>query len=342
MLARPASIPYRSFMSIDRNGGLARRRQRAQWAGAVLVGMGLATLPVFGGAVVLMLAVSRVVGLPLGVLVAIPVVIALGAAVVLMQAVGERPAARPMTLVGAALFSAGAVAQVVVSALALVPQGYHPLVWMLGLVAGMVGAVLCLGAWVRTDAVGRGSRSVDERATGGVRRVGLAAAAASAACLGVAVLVSVDALEWGPRSQTEGLGLDDVFAQLSEGDVASAQAGLAIGLSLAFALCAAPWIAALVMRRQSPRDGVRAVIVTTLIAIGGIVVMQTLGGFSLGMSIADTLPPFTGSQSPQWLVFFPVGTLLACLGVTLALGWARVPDAPVQSAPGLRTPVRIR
>lgn len=299
------------------------------------MGVGLATLPAFGGALYLTDAVPSVVA-------AIPVAIAVGAAAVLLQAVSQRPTARPMTVAGAVLFSLGAVAQVVASALAATPQGYSPLLWMLGVIAVMVGAVPCLGAWLRSGPAGREPSGGDERASGGARCVGLAAAAASAACLGVAVLVTVDALEWGPRTQTEGLGLDDVFALLSEGDVASAQAGLAIGLSLAFAFCAAPWVAALVMRRQSPRDGVRAVIVTTLIAIGGIVVVQTLGGFSLGMSIADTLPPYTGSQSPQWLVFFPVGTLLACLGVTLGLGWARVPDAPVQSAPGLRTPVPIR
>lgn len=341
MLARTASIPYRSFMSIDRNGGLARRRQRAQWAGAVLTGMVLATLPGFGGALYLTVAVSSAATILPSVLAAIPVAIAVGAVVVLLHAVSQRPTARPMTVAGAVLFSLGAVAQVGASALAATPQGYSPVLWMLGAIAGMVGAVLCLGAWIRTGPAGRESFGGDERTSGGARRVWMAAAISSVACLGVAALVTVDALEWGPRSQTDGLGLDEILARLNEVDVASARAGLAIGLALAFALCATPWLAAWLMRRRSPRDGVRVVSVTALVAVGGIVLMQTLGSFSLGMSIADTLPPYVGSQSPQWQVFFPIGTLLACVGITLALGWARAPAAPAQSAAGLRKPVPI-
>lgn len=329
-------------MSIDRNGERERRGQRAQWAGAVLVGVGLATLPVMGSAMVVVDALMGGVGASRLALLSIPVLIALGAAAVLMHSVLQRPRARAITVWGAAMFSVGAVSQVVSIGLAATPLGYSPLLWVLGLVVGAVGATLCLAAWVRTGTAGGRADTHSEPPPTRGSRVRVVVAISTLACLAMAALVTVDALEWGPRSQTEGLALDEIFARLSEGDVASARAGLAFGLTSAFALCSAPGIMAFVARRWGSVDAARAEIVTTLIAIGGIVVMQTLGGFSLGMSIADTLPPYTGSQSPQWLVFFPAGTLLACLGVTLALGWARVPDAPVQSATGLRTPVPIR
>ncbi|MGY6498269.1 MAG: hypothetical protein ACXIUP_08580 [Microcella sp.] len=329
-------------MSIDRDEAFARRRQQAQWAGAVLVGVVLFTVPGLGGAYYLLEPLSAATGVSLWVLSLIPSALAGGAAGLLMRAVLRRPRGGRLAVTGAILVSAGAIVQVGVGIDFGAVGGGILAAWPLAFIVIVSGAVLCLTVWIRSapssaTELGEGAGGVSATSA----RLWAATALASAACLGTLALVTVDALVWGPRSQTGGLELGEIFARLSEGDVASARGGLIVGLVLAIALCAAPWGVAALMRRSPVRDARRMVAAAALVAIGGIVVAQTLGTFSLGMSIADTLPPYTGSQSPQWMVFFPLGGLLACVGVTLALGWARVPDSSAPSARGLREPAPI-
>lgn len=325
-------------MSMDRERSLALRRRRAQWAGAVLVALVIGTLPAFGGVAYLALTLRDAADVPFAASYSVIGLLTVAAAAVLLQSVLARPAARPVTIVGAASVCAGAAAIVWSSApLATgIVDGF--VVWQAGVVVALVGTVMCLSAWLRTAALDRVLQHGDGLTRWDARQVRTATVLATVACLAMAVVVTIDALEWGPRSQTEGLALGEILLQLSEADRTSGVASLVMGVGLAFAFSAVPMLVAVGMRRRAAIDRMRAVISVALVTVGGIVMVHTLGTFSLGMSIADTLPPYAGSQSPQWQVFFPAGTVLACLGIVLALGWARASEAPPQPVVHEREP----
>ena len=316
-------------MSIDRERSLAFRRRRAQWAGAVLVALVIGTLPAFGGLAYLALTLRDAADVPFAASYSVIGLLTVAAAAVLMQAVLARPAARPVTIVGAAGVCLGAVAIVWSSAPLATGIVVGFVVWQVGVVVALGGAVMCLSAWLRTAALDRALLRGSELTPWDARHVRTATVLATVACLAMAVVVTIDALEWAPRSQTEGLALGEILPQLNEADRTSGAGGLVMGIGLAFAFSTVPVLVAFGMRRRAAIDRMHAVISVALVTMGGIVVAHTIGTFGLGMSIADTLSPYVGSQSPQWQVFYPAGTVLACLGIVLALGWARAPAQPV-------------
>jgi hypothetical protein len=56
-----------------------------------------------------------------------------------------------------------------------------------------------------------------------------------------------------------------------------------------------------------------------LLALGFVVLGQGFATFGLGMAIADTLPPYTGSRSLAWTVYAALGATAGLIGAFLAL-----------------------
>jgi len=78
---------------------------------------------------------------------------------------------------------------------------------------------------------------------------------------------------------------------------------------------------------RTDRDVARLTGVLGLLAVGGVVFFQGWATFSIGMSIADTLPPFAGGRSAVWSLYAAAGATAGLIGVLLAL-------APAPGEPG--------
>lgn len=140
------------------------------------------------------------------------------------------------------------------------------------------------------------------------KHVGTTVAAATVALAALLVLGAVDLLVWSPLARTEGLRLDEIYAGLSAPDRILGISHIVLWVVFWFAAAATFAVAMTIAGR---RRGVsrRTVVTIALGLAAAIVFFQFWAGFSLGMSIADTLPPYRGGISGFGYLYALVGQL---------------------------------
>lgn len=330
-------------MSMNRDS-IAARRRRAQWGGALLAAVTVVMTPPLGvGSYVLSVAAAGYsldgTGVePLGVALvggAIVVAFVIGSALIISALVG-RPTPRPVTtagavavIVGTALFCALPLAPNAVFSLFGFP--YLVVIALLGF-----GAIACASAWMRSS-----PGSPDSRAEGGGR---LIVALVSATLIPLSLLATglVEAFVWGPESQTDGLTATEVWAALSAGDAAAARGGIVSWAVISVLLALLPLFVVAVTRRTpdaSPVERRRATVIAGLYAGGMVATLHWVGTFSLGMSIADTLPPYAGSLSGPGVALIGLGSFLLA-GAVFATLVVRPAPRPQSSLLQNVTPTR--
>lgn len=334
-------------MSIDRDSRAARLR-RAQWGGALLAAVAVVMTPPLGaGSYTLSIVATSylldddVSGEPRlslmgGALIgAIALALLVGSALIVSALLG-RPRPRPITMAGAvslivgtALFTALPLAPGFVFSLFGVP--YLVVFALMGF-----GASACVSAWSRRESRDEVPR---EESPGGIVSV---LVATTLLPLIVLALGLVEAFVWGPASQTEGLTAAEVWAALNPADASLAVANIVGWAVIGALLSLLPLVVAVLTRRRPEATPARrrsAIIVSGLFAGGMVASLHWVGTFSLGMSIADTLPPYTGSLSVpgEGLLFAGSVLLASALCATLA---ARPASRPPSSRLPEVTPAR--
>lgn len=256
-----------------------------------------------------------------------PVVFVLGAATagvaLLWAAVLRRPRVHPLSVlvvvaltIGSLLVALWPISLVVVDefANALLLGG------MLLLVIGVVGALI---VWGVTPSDKR--QRAAPRPPGRRLRSAWVALAFSLALIGVIVVGLIEGLIWGIEHQAGGMPAADVYAALSDYDRV---AGIVSVLIWAAVWSLGPLALILVRlwavrRGDADHDIARLVGVLGLLGVGATVFFQGWATFSIGMSIADTVPPYTGSRSVFWFVYASLGVTAGLVGLLLALAPTR-------------------
>lgn len=151
------------------------------------------------------------------------------------------------------------------------------------------------------------------------------------AALAVAV-GGIDLLVWSPLAQAPGYTLEEIWAALSPADRARGL-GLAAGWIVLWSIAAILYVVgAAAMLGREARPATRYLVCGGLLVTAGAVFFQFWAGFSIGMSIADTLPPYTGGGSGVrvWYAMAGQASLVAALLLGVAPRAARVtaPAAP--------------
>lgn len=267
-----------------------------------------------------------------------PVLFVVGAAVagiaLLWAAVLRRPRIHPMSLLVVLALSAGSVL------IALWPVAIDrpdPLAsTMLGggallLVLGAIGALVVWGATPAEK-----WRPLPRGASDRPGRSGPVTLAASLAMVGVIVLGLVEGLVWGVQDQAGGIPAAAVYAALTDLDRVYGIANVLVWAAIA---SVGPLVLILVRHRALVRGEAESAVTRLVgvlgrLGVGATVFFQGWATFSIGMSIADTLPPYTGSRSTLWFAYSSVGTIAALTGLLLALApTARTSgSAPVRAA----------
>ncbi|WP_168915217.1 hypothetical protein [Microcella flavibacter] len=267
-----------------------------------------------------------------------PVLFVVGAAAagiaLLWAAVLRRPRIHPMSLLVVLALSAGSVL------IALWPVAIDrpdPLASTLlggGALLLVLGAIGALVVWGATPA--EKWRPLPRDASDRPGRSGPVTLAASLAMVGVIVLGLVEGLVWGVQDQAGGIPAAAVYAALTDLDRVYGIANVLVWAAIA---SVGPLVLILVRHRALVRGEAEAAVtrlvgVLGLLGVGATVFFQGWATFSIGMSIADTLPPYTGSRSTLWFAYSSVGTIAALTGLLLALApTARTSgSAPVRAA----------
>lgn len=268
-----------------------------------------------------------------------PVLFVVGAAAagiaLLWAAVLRRPRIHPMSLLVVLALSAGSVL------IALWPVAIDrpdPLASTLlggGALLLVLGAIGALVVWGATPA--EKWRPLPRDASDRPGRSGPVTLAASLAMVGVIVLGLVEGLVWGVQDQAGGIPAAAVYAALTDLDRVYGIANVLVWAAIA---SVGPLVLILVRHRALVRGEAEAAVtrlvgVLGLLGVGATVFFQGWATFSIGMSIADTLPPYTGSRSTLWFAYSSVGTIAALTGLLLALA----PTRGASSGPRPRTAV---
>ena len=300
-----------------------RVRRRARWGFALV----LATVPAVYGTGMLLVAARpiaqageagtnaiRVIG-GLGVAFAGVVLVAGFVQLVRAAAAFGRPAAIATT--GAAVGALAMAVAMVGSMSGIVPSsglgGVLGIAGAAGVVVFLAGATVVLVIW---SAAPREATPSREPWTGSPRFAtsrarGFAGVAAFAGLLVVICLGLAEALVWGPLAQVPGTSLEELYAGLSRG-------GVRYGVSfiVVWVVCwllAAVVLLTLCLWPSSARGSLNRLltprrVLLAALAIGSLATFwQGWSTFSLGMSIADTLPPYSGGRSVFWGMYTALG-----------------------------------
>lgn len=227
--------------------------------------------------------------------------------VLVLSALAGSPRQRPIAIAGVTSLIVGVAVYV---ALPLVPAeafALFGLPYLVGFALMGFGASACIGAWAELDPI-----DVEPRAEpqGGLVGLLILATLLPVALLTVGLL---EAFIWGPEAQTEGLVAAEVWAALSSADAAAARTGIIAWAVIAALLSLLPLLVAALTRRMPEATPARrrsAIIISGLFAGGMVASLHWVGTFSLGMSIADTLPPYAGSLSVQGETLIVLGSVL--------------------------------
>lgn len=135
--------------------------------------------------------------------------------------------------------------------------------------------------------------------------------------LAAAVLVgALDLLVWSPQWQAPGYSVTEIVSALtSAGEGGSFASAIGWVIVCSFAVFVF-FIAGIVnSARKRPRS-VHNLVVVTFAMISIMVVMQFVAGFSVGMAIADNIPPYRGGRSEVGVLYGVIGQL-ALIGAIL-------------------------
>ncbi|GAA1743353.1 hypothetical protein [Microcella frigidaquae] len=329
LLARAGSIGA-DPLELDRQSW-RRARWAAAFIGTAALGSTVGFIGIGGLAGVDDVATEAPALLPV---VVAPALISLVSAVVgvalLVLAATRRPRIRFGSVLVVLALSVGVLLVAVWPVQSAIVPSTEPLLYGLGLLALVVGSVTAFIAWEVTPrpretlALARAPRmtrpSSSTIVAGGV--VALLAAVGFGA---------VEGLVWGPLDQTDNaLTIEELYAALLPSEVISAIIVVAVwavgGVILAVILLAVQ----LWMRRRGTPEPARLAVVApmALLALGFVVLGQGFATFGIGMAIADTLPPYTGSRSLAWTVYAALGATVGLIGAFLALAprHRRAPD----------------
>lgn len=267
-----------------------------------------------------------------------PVLFVIGASAagiaLLWAAVLRRPRIHPMSVLVVIALTAGSALIALWPLATYRPDSLANSLLGSGLLLLVLGAIGALVVWGATPA--EKWRPHPREASDRPGRSGLVTLAASLAIVGATVLGLVEGLVWGVQDQAGGLPAAAVYAALNDVDRVYGIANVLVWAAFA---SVGPLVLVLVRNRalargESDRDVSRLIGVLGLLGVGATVFFQGWATFSIGMSIADTLPPFLGSRSSLWFVYASVGTTAGLAGLLLAL-------APTPSRGG-SAPARFR
>lgn len=217
-------------------------------------------------------------------------------------------------LVAATRPAAGELGEAAVNAIRVI-GGFGVALIVVALVVGFAQLVWAAATLYRRVAAG-GFSPARERWTGPPRFATsrarmLAGLAAFGGVLIVIGLGLAESLVWGPLAQAPGYPLGELYGSLSRGDV---QYGVSFVIVWAVVwLLAAVVLLILCLWPSPPQGGLnrlltpRRVLVVALTIASLTTYWQGWSTFSLGMSIADTLPPYGGGHSMFWGVYTAVG-----------------------------------
>lgn len=303
----------------------------ARWAGALIGTAALGSTVGYvsiGGAVIVDARVPPLLFL----LTIAPVVLAVASAVtgvaLLVASVLRRPSIRAGSVFVVIALSAGVLLVAGWPVQIVVTGSIDSLALLLGivlLIIGSISAAVALETAPRAIRHDEGLPSSRALRLSSRKIVGIGAAGIVVAT----VVGAVEGLVWGPIDQTaHALTLDQVYAILGPREARMGVVMVAVwaagSLVLALALPAIRWW---MLRARRPETAIAQLLLPlALLAIGAVVVGQGWATFSIGMSIADSIPPYAGSRSIMWSVYVSLGATLGLLGVLLAL-------APSRSAP---------
>lgn len=221
--------------------------------------------------------------------------------------------ASPLATITAAFATVGLACLVVA---ALRPEMFAPFA-ALGLLA-VVGAGVCgLVVWSSAPAVATVARSTAPLSN---RRAALGILITTTALTVLVALGAVDLLVWGPLAQTDGYSLSEVYAGLGEQDRAGGIVMIVVWIVFWMLTVIAFAAFATLLHRRGRALRVRGLVAVALLVASALLFFQALAGFSLGMSIADTLPPYAGGISPVGYALWLVGQ--AAFVGALLLGFA--------------------
>lgn len=334
-------------MSIDRHRRLARRR-RAQWGGALLAAVAVVMTPPLGaGSYTLSIVATSylldddVAGEPRlslvdGALIGAIALALLAGSALIVSALLARPRPRPITIVGAISLIVGTA---LFMALPLAPGavfGLFGVPYLLVFALMGFGTSACVSAWSRREPRVDAARDESRGSIVG------ALVLTTLLPLGVLAVGLVEAFLWGPESQTEGLSAAEVWSALSPADSSAAVANIVAWAVIAALLSLLPLLVAALTRRMPEATPARrrsAIIISGLFAGGMVASLHWVGTFSLGMSIADTLPPYAGSLSVQGETLIVLGSVLLASALCATLV-ARPAPRPQPSDISEATPAR--
>lgn len=252
-----------------------------------------------------------------------PVLFVMGAAAagiaLLWAAVLRRPRIHPMSVLVVIALSAGSVLIALWPVALDRPDALASTLLGWGALLLVLGAIGALVVWGATPA--EKWRPLPRSAPARPARSGLVTLVASMAIVGATVLGLVEGLVWGVEDQAGGLPAAAVYAALNDLDRVYGIANVLVWAAFA---SVGPLVLVVVRNRAlargaHDRDVTRLIGVLGLLSVGATVFFQGWATFSIGMSIADTLPPFVGSRSSLWFVYASVGTLAGLAGLLLAL-----------------------
>ena len=301
-------------------------RRRAQWSIALLASAGVFTVgswmfggyrsPGESGAVTVVTVVLAMLSL------AVPVVAVLSAVGGVIQLWRAALSASPLALVTAALGTGGVVAMLAFAGAIRTPidvaaLGFLAFFLLVG--AGACGLVVAASAPVLTyTPVGPGRPELSRP-----RRL-VVVLLAALILFAVIAVGAVDLLVWAPMALAPGYELVEIYAALSEGDRVAGLVWIALWTLFWLVFVVALAIIGLMTARKADRFRIRPVLVVLLTIAATIVFFQPWSGFSLGMSISDTLPPYRGGMSAVGFMYGFAGQLALVAAILLSLAPRRL------------------
>ena len=175
------------------------------------------------------------------------------------------------------------------------------------------GVVLLLGVLF----VVRARRTAHDTAP---RMAWITVAATGALALSAVAVGAMDLLVWSPQTQAPGYTTEEIWAALSPADLAYG-IGFAVTWIVFWAVATLVYVAgAISVLGRAARPSTRSLASAGLLLVAGAVFFQFFASFSIGMSIADTLPPYigTGSAGRAWYAMAGQLALVASLMLSIA------------------------
>lgn len=151
------------------------------------------------------------------------------------------------------------------------------------------------------------------------RSAWLAVIGTAALALATVAVGALDLLDWSPRAMAPGYTLDEIWAALPPSELA---AGMAFSIVWIVFWTVATLIylaGGISMLGRAARPSTRSLASAGLLLVAGAVFFQFFAGFGIGMSISDTLPPFTGGGSDIRAWYAMVGQLSLVASLVLSI-----------------------